>query len=97
VGYIPQMAVCGRVAGQRRQRTTTARKQAVQRQRLGASLCGSGRMPEEKFAELPRISDDRKGTIRSQKVTPNKSYSKNVPSTPRKVTGSVGRSETKTI
>ncbi|MCX5963555.1 MAG: penicillin-binding protein 1A [Cyanobacteria bacterium] len=41
-------------------------------------------MPEEKFAELPKDLDDRKGTIKAKKVTPNKSYSKNVPSTPEK-------------
>ena len=41
-------------------------------------------MPEEKFAELPKDLEDRKGTIKAKKVTPNKSYSKSVPSTPEK-------------
>ena len=41
-------------------------------------------MPEEKFAELPKDLDDRKGTIKAKKVTPNNSYSKSVPSTPEK-------------
>ncbi len=41
-------------------------------------------MPEEKFAELPKDLDDRKGTIKAKKITPNKSYSKSVQSTPEK-------------
>lgn len=43
-------------------------------------------MPEEKFPELPKDFDDqeRKGSIKAKKVTPNSSYSKTVPTTPEK-------------
>lgn len=41
-------------------------------------------MPEEKFAELPKDLDDRKGTIKAKKVTPKNSYSKSIRSTPEK-------------
>ncbi len=41
-------------------------------------------MPEEKFAGLPKDLDDRKGSIKAKKVTPNSSYSKAAPSTPEK-------------
>lgn len=41
-------------------------------------------MPQEKFSELPKDLDDRKGTIKAKKITPNKSYSKSVSSTPEK-------------
>lgn len=41
-------------------------------------------MPEEKFADLPKDLDDRKGTIKAKKVTPNSSYSKAAPSASEK-------------
>lgn len=41
-------------------------------------------MPEEKFSDLPKDLDDRKGTIKAKKVTPKSSYSKSVPSAPEK-------------
>ncbi len=41
-------------------------------------------MPQEKFAELPKDLDDRKGTIKAKKVTPNNAYSKSFQSTPEK-------------
>jgi penicillin-binding protein 1A len=83
VGYIPQV-VAGVWLGNDNSAPTAGSSgtaAATWRQFMRKVIKG---MPEEKFSELPKDLDDRKGIIKAKKVTPKNAYSKSIPSTPEK-------------